>query len=173
MATLSRRWGQPRRPRRYLLPGQRARRLHGWRTRENWACLRIRYDGRYKTVASPLHCSDVPRALCRIPQRSTQLTDGHAHYHIADGRLGPDGVQQGIFGHQAFRVADQIMQHVKSFGRESNNLRATPETGVGRIEAEVAKTPLRSSHSRTSLGPVLGATIAQPQQDESLVIPLY
>jgi hypothetical protein len=56
-----------------------------------------------------VHCGNEPGRLRRIAQGAAQLTDGNAHHRVADRRLGPDDVQQGVFGHQPVGMGDQVM----------------------------------------------------------------
>ena len=65
---------------------------------------------------------------------------------------GPDGVQQGVFGHQAVGMGHQVVQHVKGFGRQRHHgLRSTPQTGVVGIETKVGKAPVEGGHRSTPL----------------------
>jgi hypothetical protein len=59
-----------------------------------------------KAIAAPGHCRNEPGRLRRIAQSTAQLAHGDAHYRIADRRLGPDDVLQGVFGHQSVGMGD-------------------------------------------------------------------
>ena len=60
--------------------------------------------------------------------------------------LGPDGVEEFVFGHQAVRVGHQVVQHVKGFGRQDHGLNAVPQAGIGWVEPKGAKDPLGGGH---------------------------
>ena len=152
-------WRQGGGERHHLVMVGRVRRLQRRRTSRAWDCLSVLHDRRYKAIAPPLYRGNVPGGLHRVPQRPAQLANGDTHHGIAHRRLGPDGVEQGVFRDQAVRVGHQVMQHLEGFGRQGNGLCPTPETGVVRIKAKVGEAPLGGSHRQTSLGLAIG----QPQ----------
>jgi len=52
------------------------------------------------------------------PTRDTaQFADGDVHHRIADGRFGPHGIEQCVFGHQAIGMRHQGVQHLEGFRR--------------------------------------------------------
>ena len=111
-----------------------------------------------KTIAPAVHGGDEAGRLRRVAQGPAHLADGDAYHGIADGRLGPDGVQQGVFSDQPVGMGDQVVQHVEGFGRQGKGLRPTPETGVVRIEAKIGEAPLAGGHPRPPLLPRGGSS---------------
>ena len=173
------------------MPAFRHRRWEGdWGQRDCWWCrqrrrghqgpraagagdgLGVRRDECHKAIAPPGHRGNEARCLRCVAQGAAQLANGDAHHRIAHRRLGPDGVEQDIFGDQTVRMGDQVVQHVESFGRQRHQLRPTPETGVVRIEAEVGKAPLRGRHKYTSRAPAMGPPSPGPSPGDNLLISL-
>jgi hypothetical protein len=71
--------------------------------------------------------------LRRVVQRLAQRTNGDTYHGIAHSGLGPDGVEQFVFGHQAVRVRHQVVQHSEGFGRQDNSLGIAPQAGMVRV----------------------------------------
>jgi len=89
-----------------------------------------------------VHRGNALRDLRRIAQRLAQLANGDAHDGITDGHLGPERVQQHVFGDQAVRMDHEVVKDVKGFGGYGHSLSLTPQTGVIRVEAgEESLTP--------------------------------
>ena len=101
--------------------------------------------------------------LHRAAQRLAQLANGDAHHRITHRRLGPDSVEQGVFGHQAVRMSHQVVQHIEALRCQGNGLRPAPETDIIWVETEAAKVlGLGGGHPRTPLVLVGGSTLQTP-----------
>ena len=104
-----------------------------------------------EAIAPAVHSGNKTGCLRCVAQYPAHLADGDAYHGIADGRLGPDGVQQDIFRYQPIGMGNQVLQHTEGFGRQGKGLRSTPETGVVQIEAKVSEAPLAGGHPRPPL----------------------
>jgi hypothetical protein len=71
--------------------------------------------------------------LRRVAEHLAQSTNSHAHHRITHGSLGPDRVQDLVFGDQAVWVLHQVLQYSKGFGCQDHGFRIAPQTGVLRV----------------------------------------
>jgi hypothetical protein len=60
--------------------------------------------------------------------------------------IGPDGVEQFIFGYQFSRPLDETTQHFEGFRREYDALLSSPQQGIGPIKPKLAKGKLACTH---------------------------
>jgi len=60
-------------------------------------------------------------------------------HRVADGYIGPDGVEQSGLGYQLAGVFSQVPQDGKSFASEADFLVFTPQLLIFRIELEGRK----------------------------------
>jgi hypothetical protein len=112
--------------------------------RASTACLgRLDHsDWRHEAIAAARDRGNETWRLCRVVQHLAQRTDSHAYHAITHSGLGPDSVEQLVFGHQAIRVRHQVVQHGENFRRQGDSLRRAPQAGVLRVKPEVSKDPL-------------------------------
>jgi hypothetical protein len=75
--------------------------------------------------------------LHRVAQGPAQRADGDVHHDIPESGLGPDGIEQRVFGPPVVGMGP------------------TPETGIGRIEMQGGTAPLRGRQRQLSLGRAL------------------
>jgi hypothetical protein len=68
-------------------------------------------------------------------------------HRVADGYVGPDGVEQSGFGYQLTGVFGQVPQDRKSFASETDFLVFTPQLLILRIEPERRKETYFRSHA--------------------------
>jgi hypothetical protein len=98
-----------------------------------------------------VHRGNTLRDLRRIAQRLAQLANGDAHDGITDGHLGPERVQQHVFGDQAVRMDHEVVKDVKGFGGYGYSLSLTPQTDVIQVEAgEESLTPAEQFYTLAS-----------------------
>jgi hypothetical protein len=90
--------------------------------------------GTDETVPAPVHRLDEVWGLGVIPQRLAQLTNTDGQHDLADRRLQPQGLEQGVFDEKLPRVFDQIAQEGEGFGPQGTCLCAAPQAFVGQIE---------------------------------------
>src|SRR5512145_933265 len=91
-----------------------------------------------EAIPAPVHRLNKPRCLRIIPQHPPQLTDADVQGRLLHHRLGPDGREQLLFGHQATWVGDEIAQHGKAFRPQVQHLGPMPHTLVTQIHTEWA-----------------------------------
>lgn len=121
----------------------------------------------YEAIPAPGHGAQEAARRPSIVQGLAQGTNGHAHHGIRDGCLGPDGVEEFLFGHQTLGVGHQIVQHIKGFGRQSDGLSTAPQAGIRRIQRKEAKGPERSGigHGRSSRSGTTGHKVNPTRPD--------
>jgi hypothetical protein len=110
-------------------------------------CSVHRGHQRDEAIPPPRHRGNEAGRLCRIAQHLAQRTNDDAQHRICDRRLGPEGVQEFVFGDQAVRVGHEVVQHGKRFGRQDNRLGLAPEAGVVRVQSKAVEHPLGGRHS--------------------------
>src|SRR5262245_52696033 len=71
-----------------------------------------------------------------ISQGFAHLAHTHLQHRITDHGLGPDGVQQFLFGHQSAGLGHQTTQYSKSFWRQRNGVCIAPQTLVEEVKAK-------------------------------------
>jgi hypothetical protein len=89
---------------------------------------RVRADtggdaSRSSTAATKRYPADTP-SRCSVAAGAhrpglAQLANTHRQHPLTHWRLRPHGVEQGLFGYQLPRLADQTPQYGKGLGRES------------------------------------------------------
>ena len=77
-----------------------------------------------------MHGGDVARLLGILPQRLAQGAQAGRQRPLAHHRPGPDGVEQGLFGHHLPGLRRQPPQHGQGLGRQRHHLGATPQRAV-------------------------------------------
>src|SRR5262249_37331208 len=95
-----------------------------------------------KAVAAPMSRLNKLRRLRIVIERDANFSDADLQHAIRHGCLWPDGFDQFIFRHQASRIADEVEQKGKLFGRNGDGLPIAPQTFVNEIEAEGSKDDL-------------------------------
>jgi hypothetical protein len=92
-----------------------------------------------------MHRGNPLRRFRRLPQRLAQFVHTGLQHALAHGCLWPDGVEEGLFGHQLTSVHHHIYKDLKGFGAQGDGLLRTPQRRIGLIESERSKVPLHWS----------------------------
>jgi hypothetical protein len=74
-----------------------------------------------------------------IAQHPAQRANGDRDDCLTHHRLGPDRLEQGVFGHELARLRHQVAEDRKRFGGQWDRLGVTPQPFVAPIELERPK----------------------------------
>ena len=89
-----------------------------------------------KAIAAPV-CGFDKRGRLRIVLESvTQLTNGDFEHCIGNESFRPDGGEQLFFSNELTGTLNEFVEDCVGFRSELNDLRATPQTLVGTVQAE-------------------------------------
>ena len=80
-----------------------------------------------------MHRLDKPWRTGLISQDATQLPNGHLEHRLTPRRLGPHGLQQGIFGDKLAGMSHQVTEERKRFGGQRQDLLVAPQTFVASV----------------------------------------
>ncbi len=86
----------------------------------------------HKAIAPPMHCGNPLRRFRGLPQRLPQFVHAGLQHAIAHGRLWPDGVEEGLFGHQLTGMCHQIDENLKGFRAQGHRLFACHRQALAR-----------------------------------------
>ena len=80
-----------------------------------------------------------------VAERPANLTDADLEDRIAHDGARPDAFEEDVLRDELAVALDETLQHRKGLWRQVNRPRATPKTGVGRVEVKrrEAKQPRR------------------------------
>ena len=92
-----------------------------------------------------MHRGNPLRRFRCLPQRLTQFVHAGLQHTIAHCRLRPDGVEEGLFGHQLAGMRHQIDENLKGFRAQGHRLFGVPQTGIRQIEPKGSKVPVHRS----------------------------
>src|SRR5688572_19212087 len=79
---------------------------------------------------------DVARLLRVVAERRPDFADRRLEHRFGDEPMSPDGVEQGVLGHEPARGARERAQHGERFRRERYGLAGARESCVGFVELE-------------------------------------
>ena len=88
-----------------------------------------------------MHRGNPLRRFGGLPERLAQVVHAGLQYALAHRCLWPDGIEEGLFGHQLASVRHQIHQDLKGFGSQGDWLLRPPQPRIGLIESEGPKEP--------------------------------
>ena len=83
------------------------------------------------------------RRLWIIVESFPQLANRDLEDGVADKSLGPDGVQEFLFGDELAWMLEEIVQHGEGLGSQFYGLRSMPQTLVDQVEAKGIEDYLR------------------------------
>ena len=91
-----------------------------------------------------MHGLNELRCLGIIAQRAAQLSNTKFEHTISHNCVGPNRIQQLIFGHQLSGMGQQMLEDGKRFGFEGDGVLILPQLRIFSIKTKWAKLALHS-----------------------------